>query len=68
MFGIGSFVVTQNVFVSLSDSIGCGLDRLKWERVSEILEEIFKPTDISITVYSLPEKAETRVMKENMRR
>ncbi|XP_026223480.1 ADP-ribose glycohydrolase OARD1 [Anabas testudineus] len=48
--------------------IGCGLDRLKWERVSEILEEVFKNTNISITVYSLPEKAQTTVMREEMRR
>ncbi|XP_042265436.1 ADP-ribose glycohydrolase OARD1 [Thunnus maccoyii] len=48
--------------------IGCGLDRLRWDKVSEILEEVFSHTDISITVYSLPEKAETTVMKENMRR
>ncbi|KAM9350720.1 ADP-ribose glycohydrolase OARD1 isoform 2-T2 [Symphorus nematophorus] len=48
--------------------IGCGLDRLAWDRVSVILEQVFKHTNISITVYSLPEKAETTVMKENMRR
>ncbi|XP_034446084.1 ADP-ribose glycohydrolase OARD1 [Hippoglossus hippoglossus] len=48
--------------------IGCGLDRLEWRRVSEILEQVFKHTNISITVYSLPVKAETTVMKENMRR
>ncbi|XP_070695964.1 ADP-ribose glycohydrolase OARD1 isoform X2 [Pempheris klunzingeri] len=48
--------------------IGCGLDRLEWRRVSVILEGVFKHTDISITVYSLPEKAETRVMKESTRR
>ncbi|XP_038577990.1 ADP-ribose glycohydrolase OARD1 [Micropterus salmoides] len=46
--------------------IGCGLDRLQWERVSEILEQVFKHTNVSITVYSLPEKAETTVMKEKM--
>nr|XP_057908652.1 ADP-ribose glycohydrolase OARD1 [Doryrhamphus excisus] len=45
--------------------IGCGLDRLKWERVSEMLEEIFESTDISITVYSLPVKDETMVVKEH---
>ncbi|XP_030623267.1 ADP-ribose glycohydrolase OARD1 isoform X2 [Chanos chanos] len=33
--------------------IGCGLDRLKWEKVSEILEEVFWQTDIQITIYSL---------------
>ncbi|XP_026188014.1 ADP-ribose glycohydrolase OARD1 isoform X2 [Mastacembelus armatus] len=48
--------------------IGCGLDRLKWARVSEILEQVFNNTNISITVYSLPEKAETTVMKESIRR
>ncbi|KAK2851691.1 hypothetical protein Q5P01_007967 [Channa striata] len=46
--------------------IGCGLDRLQWSRVSEILEQVFKHTGISFTVYSLPVKAETTVMKETM--
>ncbi|XP_060913434.1 ADP-ribose glycohydrolase OARD1 isoform X1 [Labrus mixtus] len=48
--------------------IGCGLDRLAWDKVSEILEQVFEGTDISITVYSLPEKAETKVMKEHAHR
>ncbi|GAA6216513.1 O-acetyl-ADP-ribose deacetylase 1 isoform X1 [Lates japonicus] len=48
--------------------IGCGLDRLEWARVSKILEQVFNHTNISITVYSLPVRAETTVMKENMRR
>ncbi|XP_078256104.1 LOW QUALITY PROTEIN: ADP-ribose glycohydrolase OARD1-like [Rhinoraja longicauda] len=33
--------------------IGCGLDDLKWEKVSAILQEVFKKTNIIITVYSL---------------
>ncbi|KAJ1139223.1 hypothetical protein NDU88_005598 [Pleurodeles waltl] len=33
--------------------IGCGLDGLQWEKVSDILENIFSETDIKITVYSL---------------
>uniref|UniRef100_A0AC11EV42 Uncharacterized protein n=1 Tax=Ovis aries TaxID=9940 RepID=A0AC11EV42_SHEEP len=33
--------------------IGCGLDRLQWENVSAIIEEVFEATDISITVYTL---------------
>ncbi|KAM4698916.1 ADP-ribose glycohydrolase OARD1 isoform 2-T2 [Discoglossus pictus] len=33
--------------------IGCGLDRLQWERVSSILEEVFKDTNIKFTVYYL---------------
>lgn len=52
----------------LSRSIGCGLDRLNWDRVSRILEEVFSGSDISITVYSLPERAETKVMNENRHR
>uniref|UniRef100_A0A8C6UUS7 O-acyl-ADP-ribose deacylase 1 n=1 Tax=Neogobius melanostomus TaxID=47308 RepID=A0A8C6UUS7_9GOBI len=48
--------------------IGCGLDRLAWRRVSEILKEVFENSNISVTVYSLPEKTETTVMKENARR
>ena len=30
--------------------IGCGLDRLKWEKVSEIIQQVFKDTDIEILV------------------
>ncbi|XP_037627455.1 ADP-ribose glycohydrolase OARD1 isoform X2 [Sebastes umbrosus] len=48
--------------------IGCGLDRLRWNQVSEILEQVFKDSNISITVYSLPKRAETTTMKENWRR
>ncbi|NWR77359.1 OARD1 deacetylase, partial [Centropus unirufus] len=33
--------------------IGCGLDRLEWDKVSSILEEVFEGTDIKITVYTL---------------
>lgn len=33
--------------------IGCGLDRLQWENVSTIIEEVFEATDIRITVYTL---------------
>lgn len=38
--------------------IGCGLDRLQWDKVADILEQLFKQTDITITVYSLPKKQE----------
>uniref|UniRef100_A0A8C2YG29 ADP-ribose glycohydrolase OARD1 n=1 Tax=Coturnix japonica TaxID=93934 RepID=A0A8C2YG29_COTJA len=33
--------------------IGCGLDRLEWDKVSAILGEVFEDTDIKITVYTL---------------
>ena len=30
--------------------IGCGLDRLEWSKVSEIIKEVFECTDIEILV------------------
>jgi len=33
--------------------IGCGLDKLEWDKVKEILKEAFKDTDIEILVCSL---------------
>lgn len=30
--------------------IGCGLDRLQWNKVSEIIKNVFKDTDIEILV------------------
>ncbi|XP_046725624.1 ADP-ribose glycohydrolase OARD1 [Silurus meridionalis] len=33
--------------------IGCGLDRLSWDKVSTIIENVFQPTDVTITVYLL---------------
>lgn len=31
--------------------IGCGLDRLHWDRVKNIIEEVFQNTNINIIVY-----------------
>ena len=33
--------------------IGCGLDKLNWTDVSQLLDEIFVSSGISVTVYSL---------------
>jgi hypothetical protein len=30
--------------------IGCGLDRLQWDKVSEIIQDVFKNTDVEILV------------------
>ncbi|KAG7472574.1 hypothetical protein MATL_G00110060 [Megalops atlanticus] len=44
----------ENGVTSLSmPRIGCGLDRLKWDKVSVMIEEVFQDTNISITVYTL---------------
>lgn len=33
--------------------IGCGLDKLEWQDVREIIKDVFKATDIEISVYYL---------------
>lgn len=33
--------------------IGCGLDRLNWDSVKDIIEDVFEDTDIEILVYKL---------------
>ena len=33
--------------------IGCGLDQLEWNQVSQLIQQIFKDDDIEITIYSI---------------
>jgi hypothetical protein len=33
--------------------IGCGLDRLSWDNVSEIIEDVFEETNIDILICTL---------------
>lgn len=33
--------------------IGCGLDKLKWEEVRELIQEVFKDTDVEIVVCAI---------------
>ena len=43
--------VKHNVHAISLPKIGCGLDRLDWDRVEQMLKDIFP--DIDITIYSL---------------
>lgn len=53
--------VTDSKLVSSSDQIdtlvmpriGCGLDKLQWKNVKDIIKDVFKDTDISIEVWYL---------------
>ena len=36
--------------------IGCGLDRLDWDTVRDLIKRVFRDTDVEITVYYLKEK------------
>lgn len=42
--------VENNINKIAMPLIGCGLDRLQWEKVSEIIKYVFKNTDIEILV------------------
>lgn len=46
-YGFNSFSFNRKLGMPL---IGCGLDRLKWDKVSEIIKEVFADTDIEIVV------------------
>lgn len=37
----------------LMPRIGCGLDRLKWDRVKDIITNVFKDTEIEILVFNI---------------
>ena len=45
--------IEQNIKFIAMPKIGCGLDRLSWGKVREIIQEIFADTDIEIVVCSL---------------
>ena len=48
--GMKSICETNTIRKIAMPVIGCGLDRLKWNRVSDIIKEIFSETDIEILV------------------
>ncbi|CAF3602081.1 unnamed protein product [Rotaria sp. Silwood1] len=33
--------------------IGCGLDKLDWNKVSQLIQNVFKEDDIEITIYTI---------------
>ena len=33
--------------------IGCGLDRLDWNQVSQLIQRIFQEDDVEITIYTI---------------
>lgn len=45
-----SVCINNNVQKIAMPIIGCGLDRLNWDQVSELIQEIFSDTDIEILV------------------
>lgn len=45
--------ITNNIDKLAMPLIGCGLDRLKWDKVKDIIAETFSDTDIEILVCKL---------------
>ena len=43
----------NNVKALALPKIGCGLDKLSWDKVSEMVRSIFREVEIDITVYYL---------------
>ena len=43
----------EDVVVIRMPKIGCGLDKLDWEKVSKIIKKVFKDTPVGIQVYYL---------------
>ena len=48
--------IAKNIKKIAMPLIGCGLDRLQWEKVSEIVQEVFKDIDIEIVVCRVKDK------------
>ena len=48
-----SHCIENNVKKLSIPRIGCGLDKLKWDKIKEIIEKVFKDTGIDIDVYYL---------------
>lgn len=48
-----NIIVDKNIKYIAMPKIGCGLDRLQWGKVKEIIEKTFKDLDIEILVCEL---------------
>ena len=53
LIGMKDHAMQHNVIEICMPRIGCGLDRLEWNKVKSILEEVFGNGSIVITVYSI---------------
>lgn len=58
LYKMKDIIVDKNITQLAVPRIGCGLDKLCWDKVENIIEEVFGNTDIEITIYSLPKREE----------
>ncbi len=44
--------IEKNIHQLAMPRIGCGLDKLNWDKVSELIQSVFQDDDIEITIYT----------------
>jgi hypothetical protein len=44
--------IENNIHHLAMPRIGCGLDKLNWDKVSDLIQSVFKDDDIKITIYA----------------
>lgn len=49
-----SYMLNSGLYKVAMPKIGCGLDRLDWDKVKVIIESVFGDTDIMIVICKLP--------------
>lgn len=53
LYNMKEIAIEKDITKISMPKIGCGLDKLDWESVKELIEEVFEDTDIEIVIYSL---------------
>jgi len=56
LINMNSFILKNDIKSISMPRIGCGLDKLSWNRVQQLLENVFNTSTIDIYIYSLREK------------
>ncbi|QCQ67790.1 macro domain-containing protein [European chub iridovirus] len=53
LYDMKAHLIANDVTQLSMPRIGCGLDCLQWSKVVLIIEEVFRDTNVNVTVYSL---------------
>ena len=51
IYSLKTLIVSHNIRNLAIPRLGCGLDKLEWERVSYIIQGVFHDVDVNILVY-----------------
>jgi len=53
LLGMKTMAGERNITNIAMPMIGCGLDGLEWDKVSQIIQKVFEDTEVNIKVYKL---------------